>query len=128
MICSLILAATLCCLPIFAAAASAESSWVLWSQDVATEPGLVTEDKKAWHHIGAFDSKAACFADASTKAEGLAYGADKERKIEVLRLGLGGDHLAVKSRFGGGLFDGALLWTYFRCLPDAVDPRGPKGK
>jgi hypothetical protein len=119
--------ATFCLLGI-APSASAESIWVLWSQDVATEPGLVTDEKKARHRIAAFDSKAACFSDASTKAEELAYGADQERKIEVLHLGLGEDHLAVKSTFRGGLFDGARMWTYYRCLPDTVDPRGPKGK
>ena len=114
--------------------ASAECAWVLWSQEVATEPGLATEDKKAWRPIAAFESKSDCFSDASTKAEKLAGilrlsdGTDKERKIEVLRLGLGADHLAVKSTFSGGLFDGARMWTYYRCLPDTVDPRRPKGK
>ena len=119
--------ATFCLLSI-ATSASAGTGWLLWSQDVATEPGLVTDDKKAWRRIAAFDRKAACFSDASTKAEELAYGADEERKLEVLRLVLGDDHLAVKSTFRGGLFDGARMWTYYRCLPDTVDPRGPKGK
>ena len=118
----------LLCLLTAAGSASAESVWILWTQEVATEAGLVTEEKKAWRRIATFDSKSACFADASTKAEALAYGSDQERKIQVLRLGLGEDHLAVKSTFSGGLFDGARMWTYFRCLPDTVDPRGPKGK
>jgi hypothetical protein len=114
--------------------ASAESVWVLWSREVATEQGLVTEDKKSWRRVAAFDSKPACFSDASTKAEDLARnlrssdGANTERKIEVQRLGLGADHLAVKSTFSGGLFDGARMWTFYRCWPDTVDPRGSKGK
>ena len=92
-----------------ATSASAERVWLLWSQEVATEPGLVTADKTAWRRIAAFDSKSACFSDASTKAEELASvlrASDrtvKERKIEVQRLGLGADHLAVKSTFSGGL-------------------------
>jgi hypothetical protein len=114
--------------------ASAESVWVLWSQEVATEPGLVTADREAWRRMAAFDNKSACFSDASTKAEELAGilrssdGTDKERKIEVQRLGLGADHLAVKSTFSGGLFDGVRMWTFYKCLPDTVDPRGPKGR
>lgn len=114
--------------------AAAECAWVLWSQEVATEPGLAAEDKKAWRPIAAFENKSGCFSDASTKAEKLAGilrlsdGTTKERKIEVLRLGLGADHLAVKSTFSGGLFDGARVWTYYRCLADTVDPRRPKGK
>jgi hypothetical protein len=117
-----------------ATSGSAESVWLLWSQEVATEPGLVKVDKTAWRRIAAFDSKSACFSDASTKAEELArvlrssYPADKERTIEVQRLGLGADHLAVKSSFSGGLFDGARMWTFYRCLPDTVDPREPKRK
>ena len=112
--------------------AHAENAWVLWSQEVATEPGLAAEDKKAWRPLATFESKSGCFSDASTKAEEEVgsrrlYGTDKERKIEVLRLGLGGDHLAVKSTFTGGLFDGARMWTYYRCLPDNVAPRGLTG-
>ena len=113
------------CLFILATAGSAESSWVLWTQDVATEPGLVAQDKKAWSRVATFPNKLACFTDASARAEGLAYGASEYRKMEVLRLGLGEDHLAVKSRFTGGLFDGALMWTYYRCLPDTADPPRP---
>jgi hypothetical protein len=113
-----------------ATSASGESAWVLWTQDVATDPDLVTKNKTAWRRIAAFEGKSACFADASTRAEelaGMLRASDrivKERKIEVQRLGLGEDHLAVKSTFNAGLYDGARMWTFYRCLPDTVEPRG----
>lgn len=85
----------------------------------------MTQDKKVWSRVATFDSKLGCFTDASARAEELAYGASEHRKMEVLRIGLGEDHLAVKSRFTGGLFDGALMWTYYRCLPSTADPPRP---
>ena len=124
----------LVCLLAAATSAGAEGAWLLWSQDVATEPELVPVDSEAWRRIGDFDSKSACFLDASTKAEDQARilrsseGADSDRRTEVQRLGLGADHLAVKSMFTGGLFDGARMWTFYKCLPDTVDPRGPKAR
>jgi hypothetical protein len=128
------LVTTLCGLLTFAVPAFAGGEWILWSQEVATDPELVPANQTAWRRVATFESKAACFADASSKAEELANtlrASDriiKERKIEVQRLGLGSDHLAVKSTFTAGLYDGARMWTFYRCLPDTTEPRGTKAK
>jgi hypothetical protein len=112
----------------------AEGDWVLWTQDAATDTDLVAADQMAWRRTAAFDSKATCFADASKRAEELAntlHASDrvvKERKIEVQRLGLASDHLAVKSTFTAGLYDGARMWTFYRCLPATMEPRGATAK
>jgi len=110
----------------------AEGDWVLWTQDVATDTDLLPANQMAWRRTAAFESKAACYADASARAEELANTLRasgrvvKERTIEVQRLGLASDHLAVKSTFTAGLYDGARMWTFYRCLPDTIEPRGAK--
>ena len=122
----------LCSLVSFVAPVFAEGDWVLWTQEAATDTELLPANQMAWRRVATFESKAACFADASARAEELANSlraADrivKERKIEVQRLGLASDHLAVKSTFTAGLYDGARMWTFYRCLPDTLEPRGAK--
>ena len=112
--------------------ASADTAWILWSRDVATDTELLPADQMAWRRIATFDSKPACFTDASSRAEELATAlraSDRivnERKIEVQRLGLGSDQLAVKSTFTAGLYDGARMWTFYRCLPHPTVPRDTK--
>ena len=122
----------LCSLVSFVAPVFAEGDWVLWTQEAATDTELLPANQMAWRRVATFESKATCFADASARAEELANAlraADrivKERKIEVQRLGLASDHLAVKSTFTAGLYDGARMWTFYRCLPDTMEPRGAK--
>ena len=124
----------LCGLLTFVAPVFAGDEWVLWSQEVATDTELLPVNQMAWRRVATFESKAACFANASSKAEELANTlrtSDRtvmERKIEVQRLGLASDHLAVKSTFTAGLYDGARMWTFYRCLPDTMEPRGAKAK
>lgn len=107
-------------------------SWVLWTQEEASQAGLLTADEKVWHRMAAYDSKLACVSDASTRAEALAdilraaytsskYRADKGRKVEVQQVGE--DYLAVQSTFVGGRLDGLRVWTFYQCWPNTVDPR-----
>jgi predicted TPR repeat methyltransferase len=125
---------TLCDLLLFAAPLFAEGDWALWIQEVATDTELLPANQMAWRRTATFESKAACFAEASSKAEELANtlrASDriiKERRMEVQRLGLASDHLAVKRTFVAGLYDGARMWTFYRCLPGTMEPRGAKAK
>ena len=106
----------------------------MWTQDVATDTELLPADRMAWRRVATFESKAACFAEASSMSDELATALRasdrtvKERKIEVQRLGVGSDHLAVKSSFTAGLYNGARMWTFYRCLPDTMEPRAAKAK
>ena len=125
------LGTTVCGLLALTALVSADGEWGLWSRDVATDTELLA-DQMAWRRVAAFESKAACFADASSRAEALAAtlrASDRivrERRIEVQRLGLASDQLAVKSTFTAGLYDGARMWTFYRCLPHPTVPRETK--
>lgn len=124
----------LACGLLLATPASAQGEWVLWSQDAATDTDLVPASGTAWRRLATFDGKAPCYTDASSRAEELARTLRdvdrmvKERTIQVQRLGLGSDHLAVKSTFTEGLYAGARMWTFFRCLPDPIEPREAKGR
>ena len=81
------------------ATASAECAWVLWSNDHA----------KQWLLRGTHRDKQACF-----------------RQIEKEFA----DHPATsRERADGNMRVQGSVATYtFHCLPDIVDPRGPKGK
>jgi hypothetical protein len=85
-----------------APSASAECTWVLWA--ATTERG-----GKSWDIIQAAANEQDCESVVEAKM--------KQKPSDVV-----GDHMM---RFK--LEDTAVL-VHFICLPDTVDPRGPKGK
>jgi hypothetical protein len=82
-----------------AATADAECTWVVWRQALSDNPAVSKSGN--WIPEGAFKTKEECVRDIEQKR--AAY-------------------------FGEAKLEG---YTYTRgayCLPDTVDPRGPKGK
>lgn len=97
-----------------AATAYAECAWVLWSESkMVTPAGLATQMVMP---EGAFDSKNACQMElaAVVSRSDLPFPGWKSTKSE--------DVTIFTNPQGGGLM------TKYKCLPDTVDPRGPKGK
>jgi spermidine/putrescine-binding protein len=82
--------------------AHAGCAWVLWGSYTRAS------DLKEEHFLSkAFESKAECDGEADTKnARSMA-----REKANPGKYGLG-----------------AASSTFFSCLPDTIDPRGPKGK
>jgi hypothetical protein len=101
--------------PLFA---SAECAWVLWREDERKDPNRLAE--ATWAVPIAYADRAACVAvinDNVTRWE------EKRSPTQSVERVSSGTAAEFRTRFD---VDGWLS-VRFRCLPDTVDPRGPKG-
>jgi hypothetical protein len=115
-ICARILLA-LCCLLTPVTSASAECAWVLWEIAEHRNPrtgGLVGD----WKPTDSYEVKRECDS-ALTRTATLRMKYGIENNYEPKRLGNQVTH-----------WDGKVVAAVYtlQCFPDAVDPRGPKGK
>ena len=106
------LCGTLLCLLALATSASAESVWVLWSSTWRDAPGW---GNPIWGPLETYDTKGKCVAELDKRiSNAVATG-------NVKRWDNGANRNTVIQKGSG-------LNVMLQCLPDTVDPRGPKGK
>jgi len=111
---------SLLCLLTFAGRASAECAWVFWQEftgPLSNASSMVT--------VSAWETKQACEQALSKKVSSDTESSrkDKDNNVTV-------DYMAGKPRVwvqSKGRPDLITTSTYV-CLPDTVDPRGPKGR
>ena len=98
-----------------AATAHAECAWVLWERRAIS-------DREHWSVVETYDSRAACREDHTKLLSG-----------KTVWSIMGGDTVRTDNGFMVVLRDrdGKVVGSDVKevqCLPDTVDPRGPKGK
>jgi len=98
-----------------ASAASADCAWLMWMNGNGTLRG---KTETVWEVYDTLDTQARC--EARLPAAGQAMVLTLRESGEDARLLSGGTVRRMRK-------DGAEIFYRFQCLPDTIDPRGPKG-
>ncbi len=105
-----------------AATASAECAWVLWEHRVT--PSKEGSPAESWLALEAVETRAVCEAKSEALIQRLVQPRAGGALHNYERIG---DSKGV-TMYQGRKEQGVSQTSDFRCLPDTVDPRGPKGK
>ncbi len=115
--------------------ASAETSWVLWTQDTRIDLDRPDDPARnlisAWRYVDAFDSRAACKAGGLSNAATMAELLNKpviDGRPDWSATASGSSVMARWIVTGVLARPGKQLLINYQCFPDTIAPRGPKAK
>jgi hypothetical protein len=128
-----------------AATAYAECAWVLWWEDTtssssyrtadANVPGANTSSREghSWNILGSYPTSAACERQQASKIEAMLKMWRKEKAEatfgqHTIDHESGGNIISRRSEYVSENTSNLFSSLRYLCLPDTVDPRGPKGK
>ena len=106
--------------------AHAECAWVLWNDEARLDYGTNTESR-FWHPIAGVSRKPDCEARLRQEIEQVTHPDNPPKDVLFKVHGDAVQVLYVRSDKPAEKIARIQTFRYV-CLPDTVDPRGPKGK
>ena len=120
---------TLACVLALATSASAECAWVLWREEKTWGQPSRTERTHEWVIVTVHDARGLCHTDLKDKVTKLAaHVRMREAEGRVPQKAAVTDDAVGTTYYDTSQFPIGGVSSRFYCLPDAMDPRGSKGR